>query len=177
MDWHLRLLDPATDATLFRLAYSWRERPKRHTQPDRMPFEEFAAVRDDQIAVGLFNGTLRALYFLHETEPSAYQAHFTSERGVAREVLLAGAAQVIDDFFSTGATQIHAWVTERNTPLRSFLESLGFTVAELKRFPLQNDSGVSNMSSRNQRTFVKYVLMVNDNRNFRQETNEYSDLH
>lgn len=169
----LRLLDPLEDADLFRLAYSWRERPKRHIQPDRMPFEEFAANRDDQIAVGLFNGELRAVYFLHETEPGVYQAHFTSERGLCRKVLLTGAECVIDDFFRAGATQIHAWVTERNTPLRVFLSQLGFIETSTQTFPCQNDTDRSSMPlTRNQRLFVKYVLMVNDHRFKRQKADQ-----
>lgn len=162
-DYALRLLEPREDADLFRLAYSWRERPKPHVQPDRMPFEEFAADRDDQIAIGLFNGGLRAVYFLHETEPAVYQAHFTSERVVSRETLLAGAAQVASDFFDAGATQIHAWVTERNGPLRSFLEALGFQCVATAQFSTgQDDTDRSTMPSVRYQRFVKYVLMVND---------------
>lgn len=166
----LRLLDPTEDADLFRLAYLWRSRPKSHVQPDRMPFEEFAAVRDDQIAVGLFNGTLRAVYFLHETEPGNYQAHFTSEHGLSREALLAGAAQVAHDFFEAGATQIHAWVTERNGPLRSFLEALGFECVAVQQFTGQDDTDRSTMPPVRYQRFVKYVLMVNSHRSKRQET-------
>lgn len=169
-DYVLRLLEPTADAKLFRLAYNWRQRPKSHVQPDRMPFEEFAADRDDQIAIGLFNGELRAVYFLHETEPGNYQAHFTSQRQVPRGSLLAGAEQVIDDFFRAGAIQIHAFVTERNTPLKVFLTQLGFTEAGTQQFPCQNDTDVSNIPQRSTRAFVKYVLMVNDHRTFRQET-------
>ena len=175
-DYFLRLLDPTDDAHLFRLAYGWRERPKRHVQPDRMPFEEFAANRDDQIAVGLFNGELRAVYFLHETEPGNYQAHLTSERGVSRETLLDGAEQVIADFFSAGAAQIHAFVTERNTPLRVFLTQLGFIEDSVSQFPCNGVDSVSNCSPRNQRRFVKYVLMVNDHRNFGQKARVQTDL-
>lgn len=170
-EYSLRLLEPVEDIELFHLAYSWRARPRSHVQPDRMPFEEFAAVRDDQIAVGLFNGELRAVYFLHETEPGNYQAHFTSERGLSREALLAGATQVASDFFEAGATQIHAWVTERNGPLRSFLEALGFIATGTQTFPCQNDTDGSTMPSVRYQRFVKYVLMVNSHRSQRQETN------
>src|ERR1043165_1494360 len=107
--WSLRLLDPVEDLDLFREAYSWRPKPKSHAQPDRMPFEEFAADRDDQITIGLFNGRLAAVYFLHETEPGNFQAHFTSSRGIPRDVLLSGAARVAEDFFAAGAKEIHAW--------------------------------------------------------------------
>lgn len=169
-NYSLRLLDPLEDFDLFHLAYKWRARPKSHIQPDRMPFEEFAAARDDQITIGLFNGELRAVYFLHETEPGNYQAHFTSERGLSREALLAGAAQVASDFFDAGAKQIHAWVTERNGPLRSFLETLGFIATGTQTFPCQNDTDRSTMPSVRYQRFVKYVLMVNDHRSLRSKT-------
>lgn len=166
----LRLLDPVDDADLFREAYSWRPKPKAHAQPDRMPFEEFAADHDDQITVGLFNGELRAVYFLHETEPGNFQAHFTSQRNVSRDALLAGAAQVARDFFAAGAKEIHAWVTKRNTALRLFLTTLGFKCVGETQFCCAETEFRSTMpSDRNQRSFVKYSLKVNQDRDQRKE--------
>lgn len=159
--YYLRLLDPAEDTPLFHQAYEWRNKPKSHAQPDRMSFEDFTA--PDGITIGLFNGELQAVYFLHETEPGNFQCHFTSQRQVPRETLLTAARQVAEDFFTAGATELHAWVTPRNRPLRSFLESIGFTVAGVSLFPCQAEEGVSNIPRRNQRPFVKYVLTVNDN--------------
>lgn len=168
----LRLLDPVEDADLFREAYSWRPRSKVHVQPDRMPFEEFSAVRDDQITIGLFNGHLAAVYFLHETEPGNFQAHFTSQRGVPRDVLLMGAARVAQDFFAAGANEIHAWVTERNTALTHFLTQLGFECVERTQLSCIRAELSSTMPpDRNQRVFEKYSLKVNSDGTFRQEAN------
>lgn len=160
-EYSLRLLEPTEDAELFRLAYEWRTRPKSHVQPDRMPFEEFAAEKDDQIAIGLFNGELRAVYFLHETEPTKYQCHFTSERGTRVPTLVAAARQVAADFFAAGATELHAWVTKRNTALRSFLSQSGFTYDSECEFLLRNDTDGSILpdgGATSARCFVKYVL-------------------
>lgn len=170
-EFSLRLLDPVEDADLFREAYSWRPEPKVHVQPDRMPFEEFVADRDDQITIGLFNGSLAAVYFLHETEPGNFQAHFTSRRDVSRGTLLSAAAQVARDFFAAGATEIHAWVTERNTALKHFLCQLGFVCVDATQLSCQRVELSSTMppDSRNQRTFVKYSLKVNPDRSLRQD--------
>lgn len=151
----LRLLDPKTDLALYREAYDWRG-SKAHVQPDRMSFETFAANDPNQIAIGLFNGQFLALYFLHETEPKKFQCHFTSRRKVSKEVLLTGAKEVARNFFENGATELEAWVTVRNKPLRSFLEALGFEAGETKLFPKlksENSDTVSGMKE-----FVKYEL-------------------
>lgn len=175
--WCLRLLDPVEDAALFGEAYSWRPKPKAHAQPDRMPFEEFSAVRDDQITIGLFNGQLRAVYFLHETEPGNFQAHFTSQRGVPRETLLLAAGQVAHDFFAAGASEIHAWVTERNTALKHFLGQLGFTCVDSTQIHcVERHSARTMTPDRNQRTFVKYSLKVNPDRTFRQKAKLHPNI-
>lgn len=161
----LRLLDPLTDQPLFAAAYNWRSAPKRHTQPDRLPFAVFADNNPAHLAIGLFNGELQAVYFMIEVEPSIYEAHFTSQRNVSREVLLEGAQQVADAVLSNGGSEIHAWVTPRNKPLQSFLGALGFTATGSQIFPCQNDTdGASLSSDRNQRMFVKYSLQVDDHR-------------
>ena len=172
----LRLLDPVEDAGLFREAYSWRPKPKAHAQPDRMPFEEFSAVRDDQITIGLLNGQLAAVYFLHETGPGNFQAHFTARRDVPRDTLLAGAAQVAKDFFAAGANEIHAWVTERNTALKHFLTHLGFECVERTQLSCARTEFRSTMSpDRNQRVFEKYSLKVNSDRPKRQEADFHNE--
>ncbi len=156
----LRLLDPATDLDLYREAYQWREKPKSHAQPDRMSFADFTA--PDGIAIGLFNDDLCAVYFLHETEPGSFECHFTSRRKVPRVPLLSAARQVARDFFAAGAGELHAWVTPRNRPLRSFLESIGFTCVEMRQFNTgQNDTDGSTLhpgDATSVRCFVKYVL-------------------
>ncbi len=158
----LSLLDPQTDHDLYVEAYSWRGQ-KRHAQPDRMPLEVFASDDPSHLTIGLFNGELCAVYFLHETEPSIYQAHFTSRRGLSKEILLAGAAEVAKVIFTYGGTEIHGWVTERNEPLRSFLEDLGFKcVTALQQSCGQDDTDGTTLppDERNPRSrvFVKYVL-------------------
>jgi hypothetical protein len=155
----LRLLDLDTDLDLFREAYQWRDKPRSHAQPDRMSFADFTA--PDGIAVGLFNGELCAVYFLHETEPAKFQCHFTSRRKVSRIPLLTAARQIAHDFFAAGAVELHAWVTPRNRPLRSFLEAVGFYETGSQLFPCQNDTGGSTLASGDAtsvRCFVKYVL-------------------
>lgn len=174
--WFLRLLDPIEDADLFREAYSWRPKAKSHAQPDRMPFEEFAADRDDQLTIGLFNGELAAVYFLHETGPGNFQAHFTSRRNVPRETLLTGAAQVARDFFTAGANEIHAWVTERNTALKQFLKELGFICVGATQFRCKERNSALTMSPDRNRRFVKYSLKVNPDRHFRQEADFHPNL-
>lgn len=150
----LRLLDPQTDIDLYREAYDWR-RSKTHVQPDRMPFETFAANDPNQIAIGLFNGQFLALYFLHETEPKKFQCHFTSRRNVSKEVLLTGAKEVVRNFLENGATELEAWVTVRNKPLKSFLVALGFQASETKMFPKRNSKNSDTLSE--MKEFVKYV--------------------
>lgn len=164
-DLELRLLDPVTDLSLYREAYEWRSGGRR-VLPDQMPFEVFADpdLRKTQFAAGLFNGELLAVYFLHETEPKNFQAHFTSRRGVSRELLLTGAAEVAYQVLTNGAEEIHAWITPRNRPLRSFLESLGFTEQCVSFFPCADVSNGSTLPDGSQpegRTFVKYALYRN----------------
>lgn len=149
-DYTLRLLDPAVDHEFYRQAYDWREN-KRHVQPDRMSFEFFTS--PDALAIGLFNGELQAVYFLHETEPGNFQAHFTSRRGIAYLPLLEGAQEVARTILQNGGREIHAWITPRNTALRRFLEALGFTPTETKSFPKNKDSESDTLQP-----FVKYVL-------------------
>lgn len=154
----LQLLDPSTDLALYREAYNWRDGHRR-VLPDRMPFESFTD--PNALAIGLFNGELQAVYFLHEVEPRVFQAHFTSQRGLDWDTLLAGATEVAYQVLANGAEEIHAWIIPRNKPLRSFLESLGFTEAGVSLFPCNHPENGSTLSAepRNQRReFVKYVL-------------------
>lgn len=168
--YQLRLLNPLEDIDLFRQAYSWRNRPKKHVQPDRMSFEDFSSDDPRHLAIGLFNGQLLAVYFLHETEPGNFQAHFTSQRGVPYSPLMEGAREVAKTILQNGGKKIHAWITPRNTALRKFLEGLDFTPAETKSFPKNKDSESDRVQE-----FVKYVLMENDHRTFGQETDQHTE--
>lgn len=155
----LRLLDPATDRLLYELAYSWRTRRKSHVQPDRMPLETFASDDPRHLTIGLFNGELQAVYFLREWEPSKYEAHLTSRRDLPREVLLNGARAVASLLLTNGATEICAWVTKRNMPLRSFLTQLGFVETETTQIPCASVSDCPTIPpERNHRIFVRYSL-------------------
>ena len=159
-DLELRVLDPVVDTDLYREAYDWRPRHKPHVQPDRMSFETFASDNPYYLTIGLFNGEMQALYFLREVEPGVFEAHFTSRLGISREALLAGATEVARQILANGGIEIHAWVTPRNRPLRSFLESLGFTEVCQESFPCASVSNGATLPDkpRNLRQFVKYVL-------------------
>lgn len=155
----LRLLDPAQDIALFREAYNWRLRPKKHIQPDRMPFEVFSAPNPSHIAVGVFNGEFLAVFFFHEFQPGCFESHFTSKRGVSRDTLLTAARQTMNCFLDNGARELTAWIVERNAPLRTFVEALGFTEQERGvKFSTcaQNDTPLNSVSS--ERNFVKYAI-------------------
>jgi len=160
MSLELRLLSPAADLDLYKTAYNWRPRRKHHLQPDRLPFETFAADDPTHIIIGLFNGDFLAVYFLHEDEPGVFGVHMTSRRNVPRETLLTGAQEVIRCFFEGGATELIAWIAERNRPLRSFVESLGFVA---QKDACQNDTDSSTLPSDakafiDAKAFVKYVI-------------------
>ncbi len=157
-DLELKLLDPLTDVDLFREAYQWRLRPKRHIQPDRMPFETFSGTDSTHIVVGAFNGEFLAVFFFHEFEPGCFESHFTSKRGVSRDTLLMAARQTVTYFLENGARELTAWIVERNRPLRTFVEHLGFTEQErVSLFPCtQDDTHLNSVSS--ERNFVKYAI-------------------
>ena len=150
--YQLRLLNPLEDGDLYREAYSWRER-KKHVQPDRMSLKEFTSDDPRHLTIGLFNGQLLAVYFLHETEPGNFQAHFTSRRDVSYFTLLEGARKVTRAILTNGGSQIHAWITPRNKPLRRFLEALRFHPVETMSFQKNKDSECCRVQE-----FVKYVL-------------------
>lgn len=133
MSVELRVLDPTADIELFREAYSWRS-PKKHLQPDRMPFEEFSKDDPSHIAVGVYDEHLVAVYFFQEYEAGRFESHFTSRKFVSRQILLEAAHLIITCFFSNGASQFIAWIVEQNRPLRSFVESLGFSASESREF-------------------------------------------
>lgn len=160
-DLELKLLDPLTDIELFREAYNWRPKSKKHVQPDRMPFEVFSAPDPSHIAVGAFNGEFLAVFFFHEFEAGKFEAHFTSKRGVSREDLLAAARQTMNYFLENGARELTAWIVERNRPLRAFVEDLGFTEQEHRVIPTELSTCAQEKGSLNsvsvERNFVKYA--------------------
>lgn len=156
----LRPLDPTTERELFELAYNWRNRPKRHTQPDRMPFEMFAADDPKQVVMGLFNGELQAVYVFCEGERGHFDCHFTSSRNAPREWVIAGAQRMVDWFKEHGVIELTAYIVARNRPLRAFVELLGFTqVKDVSESPCQSDTPCSTIPpTATSRSFVKYVI-------------------
>ena len=120
-----------------------------------MAFETFAADDDRQIVIGVFNGEFIAAFLLYEIEPKVYDCHFTSKRGTSREVLLEGGRMVRDAFFENGAKELTARIVERNTPLKGYLEALGFTKLEFSACT-QNDTPLNSVVD--ERNFVKYAI-------------------
>ncbi len=118
----LRSLDPQTEQHLFRESYFWRNKPRKN----RMSFEEFAKDDPSQITLGLFNGELQAVFFLHQTGPNQYQIHFTSKRKADRSLVLAGAVTLVR-WFQENNLEMVAYVAKRNTPLWKFAEDAGLT--------------------------------------------------
>ena len=155
----LELLDPSTDLELYRQAYNWRS-PKKRIQPDRMPFEVFAEDNPLHLTFGLFDDELLAVYFLHEVEPGVYESHFTSRKKVSRGPLLAAAREVIKMMLENGATQINAWILEKNAPLRAFVEELGFLIQGAEEYPCVAESECPTLPDGHpaQRVFLKYVI-------------------
>lgn len=132
----MRALSPETEVELFREAYSWRT-PKRHLQPDRMAFEDFSANDPSQIVWGLFNGKLCAVFVFKEFEKGRFESHFTSRRDVPKNYILAAAGRLVDWFMENGA-ELTADVIKRNTPMRRFVESIGFHPTGIFVFPPDN---------------------------------------
>ena len=155
MEIDLRLLDPATDLHLFEEAYNWRPDRKPHVQPDRMPFEQFSANDPRQIVIGAFNGQLEAVFVFWEFEPKCFEAHFTTRKGIEKDLLYESAREVVACLLENGASQLVAWIIPRNTPLTRFVEGLGFQYVSRETFPCQNDTNGSTLTP--DREFNKYV--------------------
>lgn len=151
----LKILDPATDLELFREVYDWRK-PKKHVQPDKIPFESFIAEDPLQIVIGVFNGQFIAAFLLNEFEPGRFECHFSSKRGTPRETLVKGGEIIRDAFFQNGAKELCAWVTVRNVALKGYLEALGFTPGEIKAFPKRISENSDSLPE--MKEFVKYAI-------------------
>lgn len=152
----LRILDPQTDYDLFHEAYHWRT-VKRRSQPDRAPFETFIANDPRQTVIGLFNDDLLAVFLFYEYEPLRFEGHFTSRRSVSREILVEGGKLVVNTFLQSGAKDICAWITIRNTALRRYVEELGFQPKETKEFPLHLVNNERTLPTES-KLFVKYAI-------------------
>lgn len=121
----IRALDPSTDLELFREAYSWRAKGKKHLQPHPMDFGEFAAVDPRQVVMGLFNGRLCAVFMFREFQPGWLETHFTTRRDAEKNSVLLGAL-TLADWCAEQGLGLTANIVERNTPLRRFVKAIGF---------------------------------------------------
>lgn len=144
----IRALDPAMEPELFREAYSWRPGRKKHLQPDRMSFEEFSADDPKQIVMGLFNGRLCAVFLFREFRRGWFETHFTTRRDAPKDYILT-AAHTLAEWFTGNGAGLTADIIERNTPLRRFVELIGFRKAG--KFKCAETS----------KTYVRYVRNVN----------------
>lgn len=152
----LKLLDPSSDLELFHEAYNWRPKPKKHAQPDRIPFDKFIADDPLQTVIGVFDGQFIAAFLLNEYEQGRFEAHFSSKRGTPKETLIKGGEMIRDAFFENGAKELCAWITVRNTALKSYLEALGFEAGETKAFPKLNLETSDSLFP--MKEFVKYAI-------------------
>ena len=159
--YRLQLLQPASDQELFREAYSWRSKRKKHTDAERMSFEEFASDNPHHVVIGVFEGErLAAVFLLWEYEPGFYDAHFTSRRHVSRETLTQAGREIARLVLGSGAKGITAWIVERNTALRRYIEDLGFEKIQNKTFRCTSVSDCSSIptAAHPARVFVQYGI-------------------
>ena len=133
----LRALNPQTEQDLFRLAYNFR---KKRPRKNPMPFEQFAADYPNQVALGLFDPELIAVYFFHEIDEQLYQAHWTSRRDADKDAVLTGAKQLVE-WFQRNGLQMAAFIHKRNIPLQRFVLAAG-----LKRNTCKSDTDRCNLS-------------------------------
>jgi hypothetical protein len=155
----LQLLDPVADIELFRESWSWRK-PKTHISAEQMSFETFAANDPTHLTVGWFNSELLAVYFFQEWQPRHFEGHFTSKKGVSREILLRGAREILDLMLTNGADEVSALIRPENKPLRQFVADLGMKYVSRVFFTCMNDLNNVILTQRNQRkVYVKYVKM------------------
>lgn len=153
----LRALDSKTDIKLFREAYHWRKQKTSKLRPDRMSFDDFVQDDPSQIVMGLFNGSLCAIYLFKEVSRGIFDAHFTSRRDVPREYVVAGGRWMVRWFMRNGAEEVIAYVVEQNSPLRAFVEDVGFQVDTLVEFSSRQDDTDGGTVSP-VRSFVKYAV-------------------
>lgn len=122
-----------------------------------MSFEDFASDDPSQIVMGLFNGSLCAVYLFKEGPRGTFDAHFSSRRDVPRDYVLAGGRWMVKWFMENGAQEVGAYVVEQNGPLRRFVEEVGFVAKGLVKFGgRQNDTEGGTVSP--VRVFTKYVV-------------------
>jgi hypothetical protein len=158
----LRLLDPVDDFACYRTAWNWRK-PKKHISAQQMSFETFFSADPLHLTIGLFNPKLLAVYFFQEWQPRHFEGHFTSKKGVSREILLRGAREILDLMLTNGADEVSALIRPENKPLRQFVTDLGMKYVGRELFTCVDDMNRVILTQRNQRkVYVKYVKMKDD---------------
>ena len=134
MSVELRVLDPTTDIELFKEAYSWRPEPKKHVQTNRVSFEQFASNDPLNLIVGVFTDQLIAVYAFYEYDKHRFDSHFTARKHTSRRLLEWVGRWIIQCFMENGAKELSAWIQKQNRPLRSYVETLGFSITESREF-------------------------------------------
>lgn len=145
----LRALNPETERHLFEESYRWRGNKKTNAlRPDRMSFETFSASDPSQVVMGLFNGSLCAIYVIHHNSDGTVGTHYTSKRGTPKEYVLAGARWLLRWLLENGALEVQAFVSPKNKPLCRFVEDIGYSQVGLVKFPLQSTEDSDTLPTR-----------------------------
>lgn len=132
----LRSLDPVTERHLFEVAYNWRLKPKRHTQPDRMPLEDFAATDPTQVVLGLFNGELQAVYLARDVGNARCELHYTCQRHTPREYLVWAGGTIVNWLRGNGWREVGVWLIPRNRAYVRMAEDCGLSQCESAEFEI-----------------------------------------
>lgn len=141
----LRALDPDRDQDLFRQAYDWIfEAPPWLRQAENIvagingcdSWEGYlkAAYSPKECNVGLFDGIMLAMFTIQSEGDGCFQVHVNTKPGAPAGVVAAAAAQLRDNLFAQGATEIFGFIAERNRPLRRFAEVVGFKFSGVSIF-------------------------------------------
>jgi hypothetical protein len=116
-----------------------------------MSFSDFAADDPSQIVMGLFRGeAFIAVFMFHQVSVDTFGAHFTAPRNAPKDAVLAAGRWLVNWFLSNHL-HLQAFVSERNKPLRRWVEAVGLT----QQTTGQNDTdGVALRSTMN--PFIEY---------------------
>jgi hypothetical protein len=131
MSLSIRALDPIKDQDLFAEAYSWRTVKRlARSQEGVIDFAGFSHPEPNEVAMGLFNGRLQAVFLIQDHGRGSFETHFTCKPGTSRETLSVGALTIKNWLFEKGgAREVYGWLRERhaypNHPVRKFVESIG----------------------------------------------------
>ncbi len=122
----VRALNPATEHHLFHVAYHWQPKHRRHTQPDRMTFEQFSATDSTQLVLGVFaDGELVAVYLAIDVGKATVELHYTCQRGTPREWLVACGSTVVNWLLQNGWREVGVWLIPRNRAYVAMAQDCG----------------------------------------------------